>query len=119
MSPDPVLVDRLNQHGQSHLLRWWGELNEEERGRLASEVVSIDFGQLEQLIADLVSHDAATVPPEDRVQPIEVIRLPQTDGERVVRRRAGGMGADALAAGEVGVILVAGGSGTRLGYEGP
>ena len=47
------------------------------------------------------------------------IRLPQTDGERVVRRRAGGIGADALAAGEVGVILVAGGSGTRLGFEGP
>ncbi len=55
----------------------------------------------------------------DRVQPLDVVRLPQTDGERVVRRRAGGMGADALAAGEVGVILVAGGSGTRLGYEGP
>ena len=119
MSPDPVLVDRLNQHGQSHLLRWWGELNEEERARLASEVGSIDFEQLDRLIAELVRHDAATVPPEDRVQPIEVIRLPQTDGERVVRRRAGGMGADALAAGEVGVILVAGGSGTRLGYEGP
>ena len=63
--------------------------------------------------------EAATVPPADDVQPIEVIRLPQTDGERVVRRRAGGIGADALAAGEVGVILVAGGSGTRLGFEGP
>ena len=63
--------------------------------------------------------DAAAAPPADRVQPIEVVRLPQTDGERVVRRRAGGIGADALAAGEVGVILVAGGSGTRLGFEGP
>ena len=29
MSPDPVLVERLKQHGQSHLLRWWGELNED------------------------------------------------------------------------------------------
>ena len=119
MSPDPVLVDRLNQHGQSHLLRWWGELNEDERARLASEVGSIDFEQLDRLIAELVRNDAATVPDAERVQPIDVVRLPQTDGERVVRRRAGGMGADALAAGEVGVILVAGGSGTRLGYEGP
>ena len=34
-------------------------------------------------------------------------------------RRAAGLGADALAAGEVGVILVAGGSGTRLGFDGP
>ena len=54
MSPDPFLVDRLNQHGQSHLLRWWGELNEEERGRLAAEIASIDFEQLDRLIADLV-----------------------------------------------------------------
>ena len=54
MSPDPVLVDRLNQHGQSHLLRWWGELNEEERARLASEVGAIDFVQLDRLIAELV-----------------------------------------------------------------
>ena len=54
MSPDPVLVDRLNQHGQSHLLRWWEELNEEEQARLASEVGSIDFAQLDRLIADLV-----------------------------------------------------------------
>ena len=119
MSPDPILVDRLKQHGQSQLLRWWGELNEDEQGQLASEIRSIDFDRLQRLIADLVVGDGVSVPPADRVQPIEVVRLPQTDGERVVRRRAGGMGADALAAGEVGVILVAGGSGTRLGYEGP
>jgi UDP-N-acetylglucosamine/UDP-N-acetylgalactosamine diphosphorylase len=119
MSPDPILVDRLKQHGQSQLLRWCSELNEEEEGRLASEIRSIDFDRLDRLIADLVVGDGVAVPPAERVQPIDVVRLPQTDGERVVRRRAGGMGADALAAGEVGVILVAGGSGTRLGYEGP
>jgi UDP-N-acetylglucosamine/UDP-N-acetylgalactosamine diphosphorylase len=37
----------------------------------------------------------------------------------VAQRRAAGVGVDALAAGEVSVILVAGGSGTRLGFEGP
>ena len=50
---------------------------------------------------------------------MDVVRLPQTDGERMLWLRASGIGADALAAGEVGVILVAGGSGTRLGFEGP
>jgi len=119
MSPDPILVERLRQHGQSHLLRWWEELNDTEQARLAADIGSIDFDQLDGLIADLVLHDVAIIPPSDRVQPIDVVRLPQTDGERVVRRRAGGLGADALAAGEVGVVLVAGGSGTRLGYEGP
>jgi len=119
MSPDPFLADCLNRHGQSHLLRWWGELSDEERGRLAAEIASIDFKQLDRLVEDLVRGDPVPAPAADRVQPIEVVRLPQTDGERAGRRRAGGIGADALAAGEVGVILVAGGSGTRLGYEGP
>ena len=80
---------------------------------------AIDFDQLDRLIAELVHGEGESVPSADRVRPIEVIRLPQTDGERVARRRAAGIGADALAAGEVGVILVAGGSGTRLGFEGP
>jgi UDP-N-acetylglucosamine/UDP-N-acetylgalactosamine diphosphorylase len=119
MSPDPSLVERLNQHGQGHVLRWWRELNEEQRGRLAAEIAAIDFGQLDRLIAELVRCEPLMLPPGDRVQPIEVIRLPQTDGERVMRRRAAGTGTDALEAGEVGIVLVAGGSGTRLGYEGP
>ena len=67
------------------------------------------------LIAELVRGSGSAVPPEDRVQPIDVVRLPQTDGERVVRRRTGSLGAQALAAGEVGVILVAGGSGHTTG----
>jgi hypothetical protein len=58
MSPDPVFVERLNQHGQSHLLQWWGELNDDAKGRLAAELGAIDFGQLDGLIAELVRNDA-------------------------------------------------------------
>jgi UDP-N-acetylglucosamine/UDP-N-acetylgalactosamine diphosphorylase len=119
MSPDPSLVERLAHHGQSHLLRWWGELNEDQRGRLAAEIAAIDFEELDRLITELVRTDAVPAPLGNRVQPIEVVRLPQTDGERAIRRRSAGIGADALEAGEVGIVLVAGGSGTRLGYEGP
>ncbi len=119
MSSDPSLVETLARHGQSHLLGWWKELNDDQRARLAAEIRAIDFEQLDRLIAELVQGNPATAPPAEGVQPIEVVRLPQTDGERLKWSRAGGMGADALAAGEVGVILVAGGSGSRLGFEGP
>ena len=54
MSPDPFLVERLKQHGQGHLLRWWAELNDAEQARLAAEIGSIDFEQLDRLIAELV-----------------------------------------------------------------
>jgi UDP-N-acetylglucosamine/UDP-N-acetylgalactosamine diphosphorylase len=119
MSPEAGLVERLERHGQGHLLRWWGELDDAGRLRLAADAASIDFPHLERLVGELVHGDGGGTPAADRVEPIEAFRLPQTDGERVAMRRAAGIGADALAAGEVGVILVAGGSGTRLGFEGP
>jgi UDP-N-acetylglucosamine/UDP-N-acetylgalactosamine diphosphorylase len=119
MSPDPLLIERLSHYGQVHLLRFWDGLNDQERKGLAAEAAAIDFELLERLIAALVQGVSSSPPPDDQVRPIEVVRLPQTDGERAVWRRLSGIGADALAAGEVAVVLVAGGSGSRLGYEGP
>jgi UDP-N-acetylglucosamine/UDP-N-acetylgalactosamine diphosphorylase len=119
MSPDPSLVARLSRHGQEHLLKWWNELDEDERLRLIRDVEGIDFGQLDSLIAGLVKHDPAHAPAAQRVGPIDVCRLPQTDADRVARRHVVDIGAGALAAGEVAVVLVAGGSGTRLGFDGP
>ena len=119
MSPDPSLVERLSRHGQEHLLKWWGDLGDDERLRLVAEVESLDFDQLDALIADLVKDDQAAVSAPDRVEPIEVFRLPQTDGERVARRHVAEIGEASLAAGAVGVVMVAGGSGTRLGFDGP
>jgi UDP-N-acetylglucosamine/UDP-N-acetylgalactosamine diphosphorylase len=117
MALDPSLIDRLNRYGQQQLLRWWDSLDSEGRHRLSSDLSSIDFDQIDRLVKDLVNGDA---PPASReVSPIEVTRLPQTDGERVAWRRASEIGSDLLEAGELGVILVAGGSGTRLGFEGP
>ena len=89
MSPDPGLVERLREHGQSHLLRCWEELNDTEQARLAADVGSIDFVQLDRLIAELVRGDGVTAPPHYRVQPIDVVRLPQTDGEHIVRTARG------------------------------
>lgn len=119
MPPDPQLVARLARHGQDHLLRWWEELGDGARARLAAEIATIDFDQLDALIAGLVKDGGSPAPAPERVEPIEVFRLPQTDGQRVARRHVAEVGAAALAAGEVGVLIVAGGSGTRLGFDGP
>jgi UDP-N-acetylglucosamine/UDP-N-acetylgalactosamine diphosphorylase len=117
MPADPSLAARLSRVGQEHLLRWWDELDSDSQGRLADEVEAIDFDELDGLFHQLV-HDEATVTPA-RVAPVEVDRLPRTDGERVARRHVAAIGEAALDAGEVAVVIVAGGSGTRLGFEGP
>src|SRR5271165_1782378 len=107
MSPDPELVERLERYGQGHLLAWWSDLTDAGRARLQAEIAAIDFEQLNGLIGELIGGEPAAAIEPARVQPIEVIRQPQTDGQRVARRRVMELGAEALAAGEVGVILVA------------
>lgn len=119
MTADSSLVDRLARHGQEHLLRWWPELDEASRGRLAAEVSAIDLVRLDGLIEQFVGRSDAASPPAGQVGPIEVIQLPRTDGERIARRHVAEVGAAALSAGEVAVVVVAGGSGTRLGFDGP
>ena len=117
MPPDPSLVARLSRHGQEHLLRWWNDLDPGARARLIAEIEAIDFGEVDGLFHQLVHEEAALSPA--RVAAVEVDRLPRTDGERVARRHVAAIGEAALAAGQVAVIIVAGGSGTRLGFDGP
>ena len=90
-----------------------------DAARLEAEIAAIDLEQLDRLIAEHVHGESTATVPTDRVEPVEVVRLPETDGERVARRRAMELGEQALAGGEVAVVLVAGGSGTRLGFDGP
>jgi UDP-N-acetylglucosamine/UDP-N-acetylgalactosamine diphosphorylase len=117
MPPDPSLAARLSRFGQEHLLRWWNDLDDSGRGRLVAELEAIDLGEVDALFHQLVKEEEALSPA--RVAPVEVDRLPRTDGERVARRHVAAIGEAALDGGEVAVVIVAGGSGTRLGFDGP
>lgn len=119
MSPDPALVARLSRHGQEGLLRWWNDLDDEGRRRLVAQVQSIDLDRLDDLIRTLVRGTDAPGSAPGEIGPVDVYRLPQTDGERAARRQVAEVGEGALRRGEVAVVLVAGGSGTRLGFDGP
>lgn len=113
-----TLLQRLEPRGQQHLLRWWDELDAPARARLAEEILAVDFDKLAQLVDELVRGEAPPVDPAS-IGPVEVHRMPETDGERAARRAAADVGVQALRAGEVAVVLVAGGQGTRLGFDGP
>jgi UDP-N-acetylglucosamine pyrophosphorylase len=102
------LFPRLARHGQEHLLRFWDELDDAQRARLAEDIGQIDLDLVTGLVETLL----------DRPEPIDpgTIEAPE-----VVRPGAADVlaGRGALAAGEVAVVIVAGGQGTRLGFDGP
>jgi UDP-N-acetylglucosamine/UDP-N-acetylgalactosamine diphosphorylase len=108
------IKERLERHGQDHVLRFWNQLNDAERKALLEQLATIDFALIERLVDSWVRQDP---PPEhfSRIEPVPVLP-PATP---VNAREAWDAGEEALRAGRVGLVLVAGGQGTRLGFDGP
>ena len=109
MQPPHELIETLARHGQQHLTHGWERLTAAGRDALAAQLAAIDFPALSALHAARDT-PAAVLPPRERIRPIPV--QPETADARAA-------GEDALRRGEVAVLLVAGGQGSRLGFEKP
>jgi UDP-N-acetylglucosamine/UDP-N-acetylgalactosamine diphosphorylase len=111
LSIPPEVRRRLHAHGQEHVLAWWDRLDDDERRELLDQVQALDLDQLRGLYA---SRDRAFVlPAPERITPAPVISQ-DTDAHAALQ-----LGEDALRRGEVAVLLVAGGQGSRLGFDQP
>ncbi|MCE9552715.1 MAG: UDPGP type 1 family protein [Planctomycetes bacterium] len=109
------LISLLKPHGQQHLLRFWDKLNPVQQQELGEEIRRLDIGVLTAARSGAgqdATHDLsrAVIPP--------AIRLQQPDRETWAQS-AQHLGAEALSAGKVGCLLVAGGQGSRLGFDHP
>jgi UDP-N-acetylglucosamine/UDP-N-acetylgalactosamine diphosphorylase len=110
---------RLKLVGQDHLLRFWDELDADARARLAKQIAAIDFGQIKSLFQEGAgTRDWAAL--ARRATPPPAMRLAdRKSGGRFSAADARKRATEALAAGKIGVLLVAGGQGSRLGFEHP
>lgn len=109
---------KLEQHDQAHLLRFWDQLSTDERTQLLDDLDRIDFAQVAPLLDSYVRNRPQVTVPDD-VQPARILPSPSDAGssERYVAAKS--LGADAIASGKVAAFVVAGGQGTRLGFDGP
>jgi UDP-N-acetylglucosamine/UDP-N-acetylgalactosamine diphosphorylase len=111
------LQEKLAKYGQDHLLAFAGELDDQQRTQLYQQLEQIDFSQLKRL-TDNQDQAVDWAELAMRAEPPPAVRLD--------REHADFSSADAVEAGErairsgrVGAILVAGGQGTRLGFDHP
>ena len=102
----------LKTHNQSHLLRFWDRLDPAARKELLQQVAEVDFASIGRMQAMLKTKEAAVTAAE--VRPAQVVELDAASRASAVAR-----GEEELRSGRVGVVLVAGGQGSRLGFEGP
>src|SRR4051794_30237190 len=114
-----ALRGRLAAAGQEHLLRFADRLNPAGRGRLAAQLEPLDLRLMGQLADAYVRHKPELHLPKD-IKPVPVYPLtPRDERQRQLYRDAENRGRELLRAGKIGAFLVAGGQGTRLGYDGP
>jgi UDP-N-acetylglucosamine/UDP-N-acetylgalactosamine diphosphorylase len=113
------LATHLEPYGQEHLLRFWDELEAAARARLAAQIMGVDFGLMDRLRRQsTATQDWAAL--SRRAEPPPAMRLSErTGGGRFSPAEARRRGEQALATGEVGVLLTAGGQGSRLGFDHP
>lgn len=102
----------LTRYNQAHLLRFWDELDAASRSALLVQIATLDFVSIARMQAMLKVKDG--VGAFGAPCPASVI-----EPDAITRDRAVIRGTAELQAGRVGVLLVAGGQGTRLGYDGP
>ncbi|HEY1785986.1 MAG TPA: UDPGP type 1 family protein [Pirellulales bacterium] len=111
---DPLLA-RLKPAGQEHLLTFWHELDDPARQSLAGQIDQVDLELIARLTAG--GHKGqAWADLAQRATPPPAIRLADRAGGSAGPRQ---LGEQALADGQVGLVIVAGGQGTRLGFPHP
>lgn len=102
--------DKLEKYGQLHVLKYYEELNEQERAKLLAQIEQTDFEVLS------LCGKKEELNPRGEIAPIKVMQLAEIEEKKEAFTACG---LEAIRAGKVGAVLLAGGMGTRLGSDAP
>lgn len=100
----------LENKGQTQLLKYYDELDQTQKEELLARIGKIDFSLLEILDNPSMKQKRGDI------KPLSALKLSEIDKNRYSYEKTG---IEAIKAGKVGAILLAGGQGTRLGYDKP
>ena len=118
MDAEPV-ISEYQSKGQGQVFRFFGELDPDSQTQLLSDASSIDLEEVTTLFNSWSKKGEASVD-YSQLQPAPYIAHPSTaTGDRSLWSQAREIGEKALKAGRVAAFTVAGGQGTRLGFDGP
>ena len=98
-------MEKLKEYGQEHVLKYYAELPDEQRNTLIEQIDRTDFTVIGQ---------AAETGKRGTIAPIKAMTIPEID---MGRERFERIGMEAVKAGKLGAVLLAGGMGTRLGSD--
>ena len=120
MSHDATAIrQRFADYGQEHVFAYYDELDAAGQARLLEQAAKVDLDELERLVKTLVENNGEGQLDFDGLEPAPFLPHPDNGGSREAWESAGRRGEEALRDSRVAAFVVAGGQGTRLGYDGP
>jgi UDP-N-acetylglucosamine/UDP-N-acetylgalactosamine diphosphorylase len=109
----------LTQCHQDHLLAFWSELSPQQRDELLAQVRDLDLSSISEWVEQLVKGQPQP-PVQHDFEPASSYRpLPGDDAAKRKYAQAIELGESLISQGKVAALTVAGGQGTRLGFDGP
>ena len=116
---DEELINNFRRAGQGQVFAFLDRLTEEGRRRLLADAAEIDLAEVEELHRKLVAKRSEAGIDLEGLSPAPYQPLPDRGGDEARWNQARAAGEAALRAGRVAAFTVAGGQGTRLGFDGP
>ncbi len=107
-------IDRLKEYGQEHLLRYFDELTQEEKESLIAQINDADFTLL-----DALNHKDQNKATDDKGGALAPLGALEIDEIKARKEEFEKVGIEAIRQGKVAALLLGGGQGTRLGFDGP
>jgi len=102
--------NRLSEYGQEHLLRYYSELTPDEQSSLLRQIEAIDFSVLNEV------KNAGSPAARGEFRPLGAVTIDDISKNSDSYRKTG---IEAIKAGKAAAVLLAGGQGTRLGFDKP
>lgn len=103
---------KLDACGQAHLLRFYDSLSDSEQYQLLEQIDALDV----QLLDVFAAYQHQGELQRGKLEPLGALTLKEIADNREKFESAG---LDAIRQGKVGAVLLAGGMGTRLGFDKP
>ena len=104
----------LMKYEQTHLIQFYSELTETQKSFLLNQILNIDF----QEILDLYEESKINVlDSTEEIEPLDYSIKSSFSASKV--KQLEGLGLKAIKSGKIGIITLAGGQGSRLGFSGP
>jgi len=112
-------LDKLKIFNQEHILDFFYDLSSVEQESLLEQIDDIDFNLLEDLIYEFILKPCDPVFPE-KIEPVFCYPIiPDSEELELLYKQADTAGRNLISESRVAVLTVAGGQGTRLGFDAP